>query len=107
MSATAAPFGLRPAYNPTGLDRAKKYTIASAYGTAIFKGDPVILNTNGTITIGTAAADLLGVFAGCEYTDAGTGKRVVSDYWPAAQAVAAGSETYAWVYDDPNNVYDV
>lgn len=107
MSAVSAPFGLRPAYNPTGLDRAKKYTIASAYGTAIFKGDPVILNTNGTITVGTAAADLLGVFAGCEYTDAGTGKRVVSDYWPASQAVLAGSETYAWVYDDPANVYDI
>mgnify|MGYP000390794777 FL=1 len=76
MSATSAPFGFRPAYNPIGLDRAKKYAIAAAYGTQINKGMPVILNTNGTVVAGTAAADLLGVFAGCEYVDA-TGKPAV------------------------------
>lgn len=103
MSATSAPFGFRPSYNPIGLDRAKRYTIASAYGTAIFKGQPVILNTNGTITAGTAAADLLGVFAGCEYTDA-TGKRNVSPNWPAGQVA---TDIWAWVYDDPNDVYEV
>lgn len=104
MPATLAPFGFRPAYNPIGLERAKKYTIASAYNTAIYKNNPVILNTNGTITVGTTAADLLGIFAGCEYTDTATGKRVVSDYWPASQAA---SDIVAWVYDDPNNVYEV
>jgi len=103
MSAVSAPFGFRPAYNPIGLDRAKKYTIAAAYGTAIYEGQPVILNTNGTITAGTAAADLLGVFAGCEYIDA-TGKPNVSNYWPGT---AGATNIVAWVYDDPNNVYEV
>ena len=103
MSATSAPFGFRPAYQPTGLDRAKKYTIASAYGTAIYKGMPVILNTNGTIVAGTAAADLLGIFAGVEYTDA-QGKPNYSNFWPAAQV---GTNIVAWVYDDPSNVYEV
>lgn len=103
---TLAPFGLRPAYHPTGIDRPKVYSIASAYGTAIFKGDPVILNTNGTITIGTAAADLLGVFNGVEYTDS-TGKPNESNFWPAAQTILSGSEVRAYVWDDPDLVYDV
>jgi hypothetical protein len=106
MSATSAPFGFRPAYNPIGLERAKKYAIAAAYNTAIYKGQPVILNTNGTVTAGTAAADLLGIFAGCEYIDA-TGKPQVSNFWPASQTVQSGSVPVAWVYDDPNIVFEV
>lgn len=106
MTAALAPFGFRPAYNPIGLERAKKYTIAGGYVNAIYKGMPVILNTNGTIVAGTAAADLVGVFAGCEYVDA-TGKPNVSPFWPAAQAIQANTVPVAWVYDDPNEVYEV
>ena len=103
MSATSAPFGFRPAYNPIGLERAKKYTIASAYNTQIPKGAPVILNTNGTITMGTAAADIVGVFAGCEYVD-NVGKPTESSFWPANQVA---TQIVAWVYDDPNEVFEV
>lgn len=106
MSSTLAPFGFRPAYHPSGLDRAKKYTIAAAYGTSIYKGTPVILNTNGTIVIGTAAADLLGIFAGVEYIDA-LGKPTLSNYWPAGQTLQANSVPVAWVYDDPAIIYEV
>ena len=106
MSATNAPFGFRPAYNPIGLERAKKYTIAGGYGTAIYEGQPVILNTNGTVVVGTAAADLLGIFAGVEYIDA-TGKPNYSNFWPAGQTVLAGTTPVAYVYDDPSNVYEV
>lgn len=102
----SAPFGFRPAYHPTGRDRAKAYQIASGYGTAIYKGDPVILNTNGTIVVGTAAADLLGVFMGVEYVDS-NGKPTVSNFWPASTALFSGSEMKAWVLDDPDMVYDV
>lgn len=103
MSDVSAPFGFRPAYHPMGFDRANKYTIASSYGTAIYKGGPVILNTNGTIVVGTAAADLLGIFVGCEYTD-NTGKRNVSPFWPAGQVA---TDIVAWVIDDPDVVYEV
>ncbi len=106
MSATNAPFGFRPAYHPSGFDRARKYTIAGSYGTAIYSGQPCILNTNGTVTAGTAAADLLGIFWGCEYIDA-TGKPNLSTFWPAAQTIQSGSVPVAWVYDDPANVYEV
>lgn len=103
MSATATPFGMRPAYHPSGEIPVAAYTIASAYGTAIYKGNPVILNTNGTIVVGTTAADVLGIFAGVQYTDA-TGKPVYSPYWPAS---TTATDIVAYVYVDPNIVYEV
>jgi hypothetical protein len=106
MSATNAPFGFRPAFHPSGFDRATKYTVASGYGTAMYKGQPCILNTNGTVTVGTAAADLLGIIAGFEYIDA-TGKPWVSTTWPAAQTVLSGTTPVAWVWDDPAITYEV
>lgn len=107
MTATSAPFGMRPAFNKGGnAGYPRRYSIASAYGTAIYRGMPVILNTNGTVVAGTAAADILGVFWGCEYTDA-TGKPNESPYWPAAQATLAGTPIYAYVYDDPNTVFEI
>lgn len=101
-----APFGLRSVNHPTGIDRAMPYTIASGYATAIFKGDPVILATNGTIIAGTAAADLLGVFNGVEFTDV-QGKPNVSNFWPAGQTVQAGTFPVAYVSDDPQAVFEV
>lgn len=103
---TLAPFGLRPAYHSVGEGRGMPYSIAGGYASGIFKGDPVILNTNGTITLGTAAADLLGVFDGVEYVDT-TGKPTLSNFWPAAQAIFTGSVPVAYVWDNPDIVYDI
>lgn len=103
MSATSAPFGFIPVRHPLGECRARKYAIASGYGTAMYKYQPVILNTNGTITVGTAAADIIGVLAGVEYTDA-NGKRVVDTKWPAS---TTGTDIVAWVWDDPLVEYEV
>ena len=106
MSATAAAMGLQPVYHPSGLDRANMYTILPTYNTTIYKGDPVILGANGTVTVGTAAAALMGVFAGCEYVDS-TGKPTLSNFYPASQSVQSGSEIRCYVYDDPNIVYEI
>lgn len=106
MSATAFPFGVRPVYHPTGLVRPATFTIASGYATSIFKDDPVILNTNGTITVGTAAAALLGTFAGCEYTDA-TGKPNYSNFYPAGQTIQAGSVITCYVVTGDETVFEV
>lgn len=103
MSSVAAPFGMRPIYHPSGVIRANAYTIASAYGTAIYKGSPVILNTNGTVTVGTTAADILGVFAGVQYLDS-TGKPVYSPNWVAS---TTATDIVAFVYDDPAIVYEI
>ena len=107
MSLVSAPFGFRLALHPSGQSRANTYQIASGYASQISCGDPVVLNTNGTITLPTAISDpLLGVFAGCEYIDA-TGKPTESKHWPAAQTILAGTTVTAYVYDDPFNLYDV
>lgn len=106
MSATAAAMGLMPVYHPSGLIRADAFTILPTYNTSIFKGDPVILGANGTVTVGTAAAALMGVFAGCEYVDS-TGKPTVSNFYPASQSVLSGSVITAWVYTDPAIVYEI
>ena len=43
MSATSAPFGLRPVYHPSGLDRAQALAniIESGYAANILKGQAV------------------------------------------------------------------
>lgn len=105
MSAVAAPFGFRLAKHATGQSRASNYTIVSGYGTNLFRGAPVRLDTGnlGTIIAAAATGVLLGVFAGCEYIDA-TGKPNVSSFWPAS---TVATNIVAWVWDDPYNTYEV
>jgi hypothetical protein len=104
MPATLAGFGFRPAYHPTGLDRADAYTILTSYATPLYKGTPVVLNTDGTIRVGAVSADILGIFDGVQYTD-GNGKPTLSNYWPGA--VTNGTNITAFVWTDPQIVYEV
>ena len=72
MSATSAPFGLRPAFHPFGLDRAQALAggIASGYSTAILKGQPVkYYASNGQIIPVSSTEAFSGAFAGVEWTD--------------------------------------
>ncbi len=107
MSATNAPFGLRPAFHPSGMDRAQALAggIASAYATDILKGQPVKLNSSGNIVVTAAGDAFQGAFAGVEFTDT-TGRRRVSNYWPANTAYQTGS-CIAYFYNDPNIVYEI
>lgn len=111
MSSTSAPFGFRPSFHNSGQMRPKAYTIASTYGHNIFQGDPVKLTDNGVIQLGTSDGTrngttngilLLGIFAGCQYLDA-SGKPTISPFWPAS---TTGTEIVAWVYDDPETLFD-
>lgn len=102
MSLVAAPSGFSLRYHPTGQSRANRYSIDPAYTTAIGFGDGVILNTNGTITVGAAAADLLGTFAGCEYIDS-TGKPTSSKNWPGTTGC---TNIVCYVNDDALNVFE-
>jgi len=107
MSATNAPFGLRPSFHPSGLDRAVALAngIASGYSTGILKGQPVALNTSGNIIAATAGSAYQGAFAGHEYTDT-TGRRLVSNQWVANTSYQTGSQV-TYYYSDPNIVYDI
>ena len=113
MSATSAPFGLRPAFHPSGLDRAQALAggIASGYATAILKGQPVKYSTaavlsgsQGTIVPVSATSDSWsGAFDGVEWTDT-TGRRRVSNNWPAS---TTGTQIVAYFYNDNNIVYEI
>jgi len=112
MSSTSAPFGFRPSFHNSGQIRPKAYVIASGYAANIFSGDPVKLVDAGTIQLGTSdgtrsgtvdGITLLGIFAGVEYLDA-SGKPTISPFWPAS---TSGTSIIAWVYDDPETLFDV
>ena len=107
MSSTNAPFGMRPSFHPSGLDRAVALAdgIASGYASNILKGQPVKLDTSGVIQAAAAGDAFLGAFAGFEWTDT-TGRRRVSNYFPANTAYTTGS-AIAYFYNDPNIVYDI
>ena len=90
----------------------KGYSIASAYATDIFLGDPVK-------STGTAAADSLGVrpgielavagntvrgvFMGCEYTNS-DGERIFSQRWPAS---TVATDVIAHVADHPEIEFSI
>jgi len=107
MSSLNQPFGMRPSFHPSGLDRAVALPngIASAYGTGLLKGQPVALNTSGNIIAAVAGSAYQGAFAGHEFTDL-TGRRQVSNQWVASTAYQTGSEI-TYYYSDPNIVYDI
>ena len=116
MSATSAPFGLRPAYHPSGLDRAfalangiqavsTSGNVSAGYANNILKGQPVKMNTAGWIEVAGTGDPFLGAFAGVEWTDA-TGRRRVSNYWPANESFQVGS-VIAYFYQDANIVYEI
>jgi hypothetical protein len=105
MTATAAPFGLRPAMHGSGgLLRPIRRTIDPAYTTAIYKGAPVLTTAAGPINNAAANSGRIdGVFIGCEYTDV-SGKYNVSAYWPGT---ASCTNIVAWVLEDPNAIFEV
>ena len=108
MSSTNAPFGLRPAFHPSGLDRAQALAggITSGYSSNIWKGQPVKYSASaGVIIPSTAGSAWSGAFAGVEWTDS-TGRRRVSNFWPASTTYIAGS-CVAYFYNDNNIVYEI
>ena len=82
-----------------------QYFIASD-ASAIFQGSPVKAElTGGTIQIASASGNgdqLVGVFAGCEYVDATTGKLKFSNTWPGSGSANTNFDIKGFVYDDPS-----
>jgi hypothetical protein len=110
MSATSAPFGLRPALFPTGLERAQALAngITSGYASNILKGQAVQYSPNAGVIVPvvdstTNSGLVTGVFAGVEFTDT-TGRRRVSNYWPAN---TTATSIVAYFYNDPLIVYEI
>ena len=103
MSSTSQPFGLRPAYSPSGVVRPTAYTILTGYASNILQNQPVKIHTDGSIVAAAIGDAFIGTFQGVEYTDS-NGRRTVSNKWTAS---VAGTDIICYVTLDPSMVYEI
>jgi hypothetical protein len=105
MANTLAPFGFAEAYvlgGPPTWQQSRR-RIASGYGTAIYKGDPVVQISTGYIQQASpGTTQIAGIFLGCEYTSVSQKRLVESPYWPGSDATG---DVIAFVSDGPNTVF--
>lgn len=121
MSATFQPFGLKPAYHPSGLDRATAFVGTNTYvpgttysapyslstGQSFYEFQPVAVTSSGQLTIANQTASsgkVFGVFNGVEYTNS-DGRRSVAKY-AAKTTLDASTNIVFWVFTDPAIVYE-
>jgi len=106
MANTNVAFGLKP-INAAGSAPATQGTNAYFIGStanAIYQGSPVKADNGGSIVVASATGDteaLVGVFAGCEYVSASTGKKTFSNYWPGSGSADTDFDIIGYVYDSP------
>jgi len=121
MSATFQPFGLKPVYHPSGLDRAVPFigtntfvpgtTYSAPYslssGQSFWQFQPVAITSSGQLTIANQTASsgkVYGVFDGVEYTNS-DGRRSVAKY-AAKTTLDASTNIVFWIFSDPALVYE-
>jgi len=121
MSATFQPFGLKPVYHPSGLDRATAFAGTNTYvpgttytapyslsaGQSFWQFQPVAITTSGQLTIANQTASsgkVFGVFDGVEYTNS-DGRRSVAKY-AAKTTLDASTNIVFWIFSDPALVYE-
>ena len=103
-----APYGLLPVNLIGGqvfAGSTRMIPIATNSSTAIFYGDVVELNSNGTLDkeTGTNVATPVGVFLGCTYTDPTFGK-TFRQFYPGTTNI---TDVMAYVLDDPDALFKV
>jgi len=114
MAATATPYGLIPHELAGAALRgaARKFPIGANNTNAIYFGSAVSLNSGVITVIGATptttrnANTPVGIFVGCEYTDA-TGRPTWAQYLPASATTAGFTNIYVYVVDDPRVVFRV
>jgi hypothetical protein len=121
MSATFQPFGLKPVYHPSGLDRAVPFvgtntfvtgtTFTAPYslsaGQSFWQYQPVAITSSGQLTIANqtaASGKVYGVFDGVEYTNS-DGRRSVAKY-ASKLTLDASTGILFWIFADPALVYE-
>ena len=109
MANKDAAFGAKAVRHITGgTIRANEWKIIGD-GTSssnIFTGDFVKLGATGYIDVAAAGNRLLGVFAGCRFTNS-SGEVVFSKHYPASTTTQGSGDITAFVYDDPNIVWSI
>ena len=108
-----APYGFKPINLIGGLPFAgstRQIPIGNNYGTAIYNGDVVQLNSSGNVIITTLQNNsspvngVIGVFLGCSYTNPATKQKLFSQYYPGG---VVADDIVAYVADDPNALFKV
>ena len=127
MSTVFQPFGLKPAYHPSGLDRSVPFvgtnnfnltsTTGGAYSApysltgaqvAFYQYTPVAITSTGQLTIANQTAGsgkVYGSFDGVEYTTA-EGRRTLGKSITAT-SLAAATQIVFWIFQDPALVYEI
>ena len=113
MANIDSSYGLRPISrqgSSVSSNGMTEYRIAAGNTNPIFHGMAVIPLAGGVIDDLQAAAggnvSIVGVFGGCEYVSATTGKPTWSNYWPGSGA-NTDHPVKAFVYDDPNQLFQI
>ena len=121
MSTTFRPFGMKPVYHPSGLDRSVPFAGTNSFitgvsysapyslstGQSFYQYQPVGITSSGQLTIAATAAatsPVYGVFDGVEYTTA-EGRRTLGKNASKATLDAATSIVF-WIFQDPALVYE-
>lgn len=105
MANTNKAFGLRPLKKLGSTvmnDGDTGYRIAANTTDAIFEGDIVTLSGGYVVKASPGAANILGVFLGCQYNDPTTKKPTWKNYYPGSINVDGITAT---VVDDPNGLF--
>ena len=122
MSTTLKPFGMKPVYHPSGLDRATPFAGTNSYvvgtpnysapylldsGAAFYQYQPVAIDpATGKLGIASTQTNrVFGVFDGVEFTDS-QGRRSVAK-WASKATLDASTQIVFWLFTDPQLVYEI
>ena len=106
----SAPYGLQPINRIDGMPYAgafRQIPVAAGFGTAIFDGDTVVINSDGYLVKSTTtnSGDIVGVCVGGQYVNS-NGQTVQGQYIPALASTATNL-ALAYVVDDPMALFKV
>lgn len=103
MANTFAPFGFSQLSGTGSAPTYEQVVGFCAYNTAaMYFGDPIFQNANGTVYPTTPGAGILaGVFTGCKYLSVSQKRTVWSNYWPGSD-VASTQVVEGYIVNDPN-----
>jgi hypothetical protein len=104
------PYGLQPINRIDGMPYAgaiRQIPVAAGFGTAIFDGDTVVINSDGYLVKSTTtdSGNIVGVCLGGQYVNS-SGQTVQGQYIPASASTATNL-ALAYVVDDPMALFKV
>lgn len=106
----SAPYGLKPINSIDGKPYAgafRQIPVAASFGTAIFFGDTVQIDSTGYLVLSTTtnSGTIVGVCVGGQYVNS-SGQTVQGQYIPASISTSS-NYAYAYVIDDPMALFKV